>query len=408
MHNTMLVSTGSGPSLTSASGKRMLAIARGLSEQGIRVLWLCPHEEARADISRDPRYAKISFVCLLNRSRKIRKGRIVSYLLRLMSLCKLKQRIEAMQIEKTHSACFTVGEDALFLSLLLKRIHGLGVKVFHERTEYPHLGSGKSLARKLNLKLYYKFFVSKVDHLFVISTALQSHFYEYLQSRKLLTPVSILNMMVEPECYVSAASEKQNINSGEQNIRNIAYVGTMYGDKDGVYILIEAFLSIRREYPDIRLVLVGDYQKTERMQKILKLVDPADPDSGVIFTGQLDQAGVTRYLNSSYCLALARPDNIQAKYGFPTKLGEYLASGKPVVVTKVGDIPRFLIDGVNSYLAEPDNVESFAHKLRDCLDDPERAREIGAEGRKLVDTVFNYKECVKTVLMAMQSGEITA
>ena len=48
-------------------------------------------------------------------------------------------------------------------------------------------------------------------------------------------------------------------------------------------------------------------------------------------------------------LVLARPDNIQAKGGFPTKLGEYLATGNPVVVTKVGEIPNYLIDGVNAF-----------------------------------------------------------
>ena len=59
-----------------------------------------------------------------------------------------------------------------------------------------------------------------------------------------------------------------------------------------------------------------------------------------------------KYLCNAKLLALARPDSIQAQGGFPTKLGEYLATGRPVVVTKVGEIPDYLEDGVNAFLSD--------------------------------------------------------
>ena len=51
---------------------------------------------------------------------------------------------------------------------------------------------------------------------------------------------------------------------------------------------------------------------------------------------------------------MARPDSRQARGGFPTKLGEYLATGKPVCVTKVGEITVYLEDNVSAFLAEPE------------------------------------------------------
>ena len=71
---------------------------------------------------------------------------------------------------------------------------------------------------------------------------------------------------------------------------------------------------------------------------------------------------VPQLLMDSEVLALDRPNSIQAQCGFPTKLGEYLLTGNPVVVTKVGDIPLFLEDGVSALLAEKRNAENLPER----------------------------------------------
>ena len=62
-------------------------------------------------------------------------------------------------------------------------------------------------------------------------------------------------------------------------------------------------------------------------------------------------------------MALARPTNKQAEGGFPTKLGEYLATGNTVVVTNVGEIGEFLHDKVNAFVSDPDSPEKNFVKL---------------------------------------------
>ena len=98
-----------------------------------------------------------------------------------------------------------------------------------------------------------------------------------------------------------------------------------------------------------------------------------------------------KYLINAKILALARPDNIQGQGGFPTKLGEYLATGKPVVVTTVGELKEYLIDNTNAFLAVPDSALSFAEKMKTALDNYEKAKQVGIEGQKLANTIFNYK-----------------
>lgn len=98
-----------------------------------------------------------------------------------------------------------------------------------------------------------------------------------------------------------------------------------------------------------------------------------------------------RIMAGARCLALARPDSLQARAGFPTKLGEYLALGRPVVVTKVGEIPRYLEDGVSAYLVDPGDVEGFRKKIREVFANPERAERIGKAGRGVAVRSFDCK-----------------
>ena len=229
----------------------------------------------------------------------------------------------------------------------------------------------------------------------MISNALKHFFDTHNKQYNKKIPVSILNMVVEPDRYRCSDS------SIDSQYKDIVYVGTMYGDKDGVYYLLEAFLKIYQDYPDSRLILIGDNTRVLQMQRVNNILSKMPYSDRIIFTGQLDRKSVIEKINSAYCLVLARPDNIQAKYGFPTKLGEYLSTGKPVIVTSVGDVPLFLRDGENAYIAKPDDVDAFANKLNECLSDPIKASFIGKKGEELVYREFNYLEVTKNIVYSM-------
>lgn len=377
----------------SAATNRLLAIARGLCENGVSVSWILLASTSTEHIIKDKAYSEISFFHLSKSIDKRHDNRYILLLYRIVSLCKLSKNLKAIERKHPVNACFTVGSEWFFLYIILSIFHRRRINVYHERTEYPKLELRNNIWGRINLFLYYSLCVCRMDHIYVISTALQTHFTEYLAKRGNKNLVSILNMMVEPERY---ALEEQS--SFRSDTLDIVYIGTMYGDKDGVYYLISAFKAIQSQYPKARLILVGDTAKRSQMKKVLELADPKEKNDRIVFTGRLDRIGVVKYLNQAYCLALSRPDNIQAKYGFPTKLGEYLSTGKPVIVTKVGDIPIYLKDGENAFLAEPDSVSSFANKLRQCLDNPDLAISVGQEGLQLANSIFNYQSCTQSLL----------
>ena len=167
-------------------------------------------------------------------------------------------------------------------------------------------------------------------------------------------PILKLPILVDVEEVEKVSGLRSQISSGRPYV---CYAGGMTEAKDGVNTLRKAMDGV-----DAELIMVSGKTHEEAIS-IMKNAD---------------------------CLVLARPDSLQARAGFPTKLGEYLATGRPVVVTKVGEIPRYLKDGVSAYLAEPGSVESVREKIMEVLRDPARAERIGVAGKEVAKRCFDW------------------
>jgi len=196
-------------------------------------------------------------------------------------------------------------------------------------------------------------------------------------------------MFVDPSRFEKSYSSPYNFDY-------IAYCGSMSTDKDGVHILIDAFAQISNKYPKLYLVLIGDIKNRPIHPAITKSIEENNILDKIVFTGNITNDEIPGYLNNAKILALARPDNLKAKGGFPTKLGEYLATAKPTVVTKVGEIPDFLTHEVNAYLSSA-NAKDFAKQIDNVLVNYSKANGIAREGQKIVYKFFNYKEETKKV-----------
>jgi len=247
--------------------------------------------------------------------------------------------------------------------------------VFSEQTEIPHFGYRASPLHRI-LEGITLFSMRHFSGVTVISKGLKEY---YLQ--KGIKTLEVINMFVDSKRF-------ENLTISPVD-KYIAYCGTISVRKDGVDSLIKAFDIFKKRYPEYKLYLIGQMDLLGAEDIIKKLIDERGLNDSVLFKGRINADELPSVLSGARMLALARPNTIQAQYGFPTKLGEYLATGKPVVVTKVGEIPLYLRDGENAFLAEPGNVESFAEKLLEVEADYAHALKIGEKGRELVYSEFS-------------------
>lgn len=283
--------------------------------------------------------------------------------------------------------------DVLFVyggydyQLQLAKWVGKKAKVFCEITEHPQVFESSALDHEKNLQKIKRMGV--LDGLFVISNSLKDYFIkEGLPEKK----VNVINMFVDTNRFKGLRK------TTDENY--IAYCGAVSYDKDGVNILIESFAKFYPRHKDYRLYIIGKSVEPLVIDQLKDLAHELGVENSVVFTGVVDPKDMPQLLYNARILALARPDNLQAQNGFPTKLGEYLATGNPVVVTSVGEIPLFIKDMQNGFLAEP-NSESFSEKLSWVADNYEEALSIGGKGRELAFSEFSYAKQSEIALSFM-------
>ena len=176
----------------------------------------------------------------------------------------------------------------------------------------------------------------------------------------------------------------------------IAYCGSLSNKKDGIDILIKSFSAFHKHFPQYHLCLAGANHPDVEGQN--QLIDSLGVRDFVHYLGVIHQSDIPSFLCNASILALARPKSHQAEGGFPTKLGEYLATGNPVCVTKTGEIADYLQDGINAFLAEPDDIKSFTDALCRVASDMNNAEDVGKKGRNVAETEFNMNIHIKRLL----------
>ena len=155
-------------------------------------------------------------------------------------------------------------------------------------------------------------------------------------------------------------SYKRDINIGK--MIKITYAGS-YGHKDGVEYLIDAFCEISKNNTDVLLVLLGGtkraisivsrYSKSpitfsftgpSSIPSALKDKVLLNNNTNIELVSYLPDDQYWQKLSESDILCMTRIDSSFANAGFPWKLGEYLATGKPVIATDVSDVKYYLTD----------------------------------------------------------------
>ena len=266
--------------------------------------------------------------------------------------------------------------DELILALSLKL---LKVKIIKECNEAPDfILKEKRLVRVHNFLLK-NVKLKRYDGIIVISNFLWEYFAK-------LYPVQ---RMFQIPILVDLDRFKVFQNSFQNRNKVITYIGFIGGNKDGLNDLIEFIAIVHRSIPNLLINLVGNGYKGD-LERFTQKVNDLNLSRVIQILGNKESSEIPVILANSDFLILTRPDNNQAKAGFPTKLGEYLASGKPVIITKTGEVTHYLEDSRSAYLAEPGDINGIAEKILFAVNDKE-AEKIGMEGFRIAEKYFDYK-----------------
>ena len=292
---------------------------------------------------------------------------------------------------KNYDLIYCACSDMRIIQLAMRLARKHHTPIVHERTEFPDIFYSDSAKSQKALKRYLQF-VARFDKVFVISHPIKDYFIE---NGVPVEKLHIYPMIVDPHRFDGLA--KQNV-----GFRYMAYCGNLSNSKDGVADLLVAY-GRSKSKEKYRLMLIGAKPSSKEMKNYDEIISRYRIVENVIFRGQVNREEMPQLLTDADILLLCRPDNRQALGGFPTKLGEYLSTGNPVLVTKVGDIDKYIVDGKNGYLASPGSVKEFAEKMDYIVDHYEEAAVVGQLGRELALNEFNYSVQTRGVVKILKS-----
>lgn len=290
--------------------------------------------------------------------------------------------------------CLLVSNSLAYILafFVLSRIYRIAF--VQEKSEFPFVLRSTSVPGRIYAVLYTAFVYKLFDGMFVMTDTLRKYFRTRIRKG---ADILVVPMTVEADRFAKST------HAGRIGGPYVAYCGDMSGQKDGLDILISAFARIAKKHRSIKLCLIGGTSDPSEFGNLKNQVESLGISGKVVFTGRIDREDMPEYLCNATVLALARPSSLQSAGGFPTKLGEYLATGRPVVLTRVGEIDQYVEDDQDVFFCEPDNAFAFAERMEYVLSHPGNARRVGRNGQFKARSVFDYKAQSKRLLEFLET-----
>lgn len=180
----------------------------------------------------------------------------------------------------------------------------------------------------------------------------------------------------------------------------IGFMGT-FGPWHGAEMLAKAAGLLLSGSPELRekihLLFIGDGTKRPLAESLVR-------DYGIgascTFTGQIDQAIGPSYLAACdlfVCPHVPNPDG-SPFFGSPTKLFEYMAMGRPILASNLGQIGEVLTHGETGWLVCPGSEAELAQGLRHLLSDAELCKRMGRRARLLVEEKYSWETHTRRIV----------
>jgi glycosyltransferase involved in cell wall biosynthesis len=176
---------------------------------------------------------------------------------------------------------------------------------------------------------------------------------------------------------------------------DVPLVGTVaiLKSKKGYHVLVEAVPLILHAVPEAVFVFVGDGPQYHKVARIIR-------DRGL--EGKVHLLGLRRDIpNVLKSIDVFVLPTLEEALG--TSFLEAMAMGKPVIGTRVGGVPEVVRDGVNGFLIKPNDPGELAAATIRILQDRDKARLMGVEGRKIVESEFSLQRMCQGMYDLYQS-----
>jgi len=161
----------------------------------------------------------------------------------------------------------------------------------------------------------------------------------------------------------------------------VGFLGTFQGDLD---IVIKSFVKVKKVIPDSYLLIIG-----RPSTWIKTVVADAGISASYIEAGRCSDEMLPQFLACVDVLTLPLKENLASATRWPNRIGEYMACGRPIVVSNIGDTAKVVANNKIGMVAGTD-IDSFADTIVKLLQDVPLAQDMGKKARDLACSKYAW------------------
>jgi glycosyltransferase involved in cell wall biosynthesis len=175
----------------------------------------------------------------------------------------------------------------------------------------------------------------------------------------------------------------------------VLYVGQLHGGQY-VELFIETATKLMRDHAqDLSFMIVGDGY---RAQELKRIAERAHLDGDLIFTGAIAHELVPEYVAAADVCVACFEENEVTVCKSPLKVVEYLSSGKAIVASSVGEVPRMLKGA--GILVQPGSASALAEGILRVTSDGKLKRSLETLARRRAEDEYNWTVTAENILCA--------
>ena len=266
------------------------------------------------------------------------------------------------------------------LAVLYKKLFDKNVKVVIT----SHGGDIFGL-RKFNFLK--KWMINNCDGITVVSNAIKKEIKKLGIKNNILIeviPMGIDTCLFSPDKYDESIKKKYGING-----KFLLFVGRL-SEKKGVKYLINAMPDILKEFPDTKLLIIGDGEDREHLERLAKELGLYG--NSIIFTGALANHGLPKYYATADLFI--GPSIISSsgdREGLPVSYMEALSSGCILFATDLEGNKDIIEDEINGIIIKQKDSKDISNKVIRLLKNKNLYYEIKKNTRPSVVDRFDWK-----------------
>ncbi len=266
---------------------------------------------------------------------------------------------KAHKIRVVHTHHF----NQLLYSVLAAKL--TGARIIHMEHSIAYLKSNKLRSALKFLSL----FCDKV-------LAIGNDGAEFLRERVKISEskLEIVRAGVDPHLYSETKPQARAALGLDEDAKIAVIVARLFPEKNHL-MLLEAFAEVTRRVDNAQLLIVGEGTEREAIESQIKQLHL---ENAVRVLGV--RRDVARLLAAADLFVLSSD-----REGLPIAVLEAMAAGKPVVATRVGDLPAVIRDGETGRLVEAKNSLGFAEAIIEILTDLDLSSKMEAQAKRAVE-----------------------